>query len=262
MNFRLKLFFVIGMVMPYAAGADELVNNSVPIISLENIEPTPYSSVKLEINDDLLAFSQQLSVLSQQLENIQQQHFTQKIDEVKQELRYLRGIIDVQSYDISLLKKRAAIGDNATNSKVVNAIAVDNNINKLTTASTDDTNSELLSYDSAFKYLKDRDYEKSATLFKEFLLQYPVGKYVPNANYWLGEIYLLKGEYSLAKNHFNTVINGYYNNSKVPDSMLKLAMVFVNTQQIAAAKAMVTRLEKEFPNSAASRMAKIQFGSL
>ena len=121
---------------------------------------------------------------------------------------------------------------------------------------------EASQYGAAFNYLKNRDYDKAIVLFNKFLTEHKDGNYVPNVHYWLGEIYLLQGKYDLAESNLVRVIANYAEHSKVPDSMLKLAMVYVNTNKVSQAKELVARLEQQYPNSTASRMAKMQLGNL
>ena len=53
---------------------------------------------------------------------------------------------------------------------------------------------EKLYYDAAFDLIKAKDFDKASQAFSAFLRKYPNSQYAGNAQYWLGEVNLAKGD--------------------------------------------------------------------
>ena len=53
---------------------------------------------------------------------------------------------------------------------------------------------EKLYYDAAFDLIKAKDFDKASQAFAAFLRKYPDSQYAGNAQYWLGEVNLAKGD--------------------------------------------------------------------
>lgn len=82
-----------------------------------------------------------------------------------------------------------------------------------------------LYYDAAFDLIKAKDFDKASQAFAAFLRKYPESQYAGNAQYWLGEVNLAKGDLQGAGQAFARVSQAYPQHSKVPDSLYKLADV-------------------------------------
>jgi tol-pal system protein YbgF len=75
------------------------------------------------------------------------------------------------------------------------------------------------------KLLKDRDIEGAASALQIHLDSYPESPFAANAHYWLGEIYLLRGDVELARQAFETIIGLYPTHPKAMDSHFKLGKI-------------------------------------
>ena len=75
------------------------------------------------------------------------------------------------------------------------------------------------------KLLKDRDIEGAASALQMHLDSYPESPFAANAHYWLGEIYLLRGNVELARQAFETIIGLYPTHPKAMDSHFKLGKI-------------------------------------
>jgi tol-pal system protein YbgF len=216
----------------YLSGPDEaMVVEATPVLNTGDIQA-------------------QVARLDQQLQHVQQQDYLAKIGHLQQEIQSLRGAIDVQAHDLALLKQQMSPHEVAVKPALPAPVA------------DAEDKTEVAAYQSAFNYLKSRDYSHATTAFNTFLSTYPEGKYSPNAHYWLGEIYLLQGQYTMAEANLRQVIEQHQQHNKTPDAMLKLAMVYVNTKQPEQAKVLVSQLQAKYPETTAAKMAKMQLGSL
>jgi TolA-binding protein len=68
---------------------------------------------------------------------------------------------------------------------------------------------EKLYYDAAFDLIKAKDFDKASQAFAAFLRKYPNSQYAGNAQYWLGEVNLAKGDLQGAGQAFAKVSQLY-----------------------------------------------------
>lgn len=86
--------------------------------------------------------------------------------------------------------------------------------------------SERDAYQQAFQQLKKQELKQAQSSFEQFLRDYPNGQYSANAYYWLGELYLTDENLPKARKTFSTLIEGYPDFRKTPDSSFKLAKIY------------------------------------
>ena len=107
-------------------------------------------------------------------------------------------------------------------------------------------------YQSAFGYLRKREFQKAELALKEFLTTHPDDPLVPNAMYWLGETYYTRGKYEDAAEIFISGYEQHSKSSKTPDNLLKLGLSLLKLERRADACIAFAQLLSEFPNSSKS----------
>ncbi|MEP4486721.1 MAG: tol-pal system protein YbgF [Halioglobus sp.] len=82
-------------------------------------------------------------------------------------------------------------------------------------------------YRAAYALVRSQQFDQAVPAFKQFLQNYPAGRYAPNAHYWLGELYLViqPADPESARQSFKLLIDQYPDNTKVPDALYKLGRV-------------------------------------
>jgi tol-pal system protein YbgF len=82
-------------------------------------------------------------------------------------------------------------------------------------------------YRAAYALVRGQQFDQAVPAFKQFLRDYPDGKYAPNAHYWLGELYLVAQPPDLesSRQAFMLLLSQYPDNSKAPDALYKLGKV-------------------------------------
>lgn len=115
--------------------------------------------------------------------------------------------------------------------------------------------SEDKAYQGAFDLLVNKKTAAATTAFQEFLKAYPNGNYAANAHYWLGELYSQQSKNELAAKEFILVIQKYPHHAKVPDAMLKLAIIHDEAGLHTQAQQELQKLIQKFPDSSAARLA-------
>ena len=115
---------------------------------------------------------------------------------------------------------------------------------------------EKLYYDAAFDLIKAKDFDKASQAFSEFLRKYPNSQYAGNAQYWLGEVNLAKGDLQGAGQAFAKVSQLYPKHNKVPDSLYKLADVERRLGHTDKVKGILQQVVAQYPGTSAAQLAQ------
>ncbi|AMO75194.1 MULTISPECIES: tol-pal system protein YbgF [Pseudomonas] len=121
---------------------------------------------------------------------------------------------------------------------------------------------EKLYYDAAFDLIKAKDFDKASQAFGAFLRKYPSSQYAGNAQYWLGEVNLAKGDLQGAGQAFAKVSQAYPSSPKVPDSLYKLADVERRLGNNDKARGILQQVVAQYPGSSAAQLAQRDLKSL
>ncbi len=115
---------------------------------------------------------------------------------------------------------------------------------------------QQLVYQAAFNAVKARHFTQALIDFKQFLKQYPKSMYVPNAHYWLGELYLLDGKLPPALQQFNMIVKQSPKHPKAAAAMYKIGMIYYDQNNWQLAKQNWNKLVKRYPKSSLVKIAK------
>ncbi|MCJ0972634.1 tol-pal system protein YbgF [Pseudomonas sp. PS1] len=203
-----------------------------------------------------------------------------QLQQMQEEIAQLRGMLEVQENEIQRLKQegleryqdldRRLSDMSAGGGSSQNASASGNTAAGPAQASNDavaqesgsgessDPEKEKLYYDAAFDLIKAKDFDKASQAFAAFLRKYPSSPYAGNAQYWLGEVNLAKGDLQAAGQAFAKVSQAYPQHNKVPDSLYKLADVELRLGNRDKANGILRQVIADFPNSSAAQLAQRQ----
>jgi tol-pal system protein YbgF len=170
---------------------------------------------------------------------------------LQEEVRTLRGMVEELSHEIRQLKSRQ-LDDYMDLDRRLSAIAAgDSSVTptpnraenpSAKSPAAESVNSgtdEAKHYSNAYDQLKAGKTEDAIALFKKHLTDYPDGKLVANAHYWLGEIYLLQNDLDAARQAFSAVVEQYPANRKASDAAFKLGQVYFLIGDKAKAKSLL-----------------------
>ena len=126
-----------------------------------------------------------------------------------------------------------------------------------TAASSADDQSD---YQAAFALVRERDFNGAANSFTNFLANYPDSPRVPNAYYWLGEIYLAQGNQSESESAFLRVADQYSDSRKAADALYKLGILYKQQGNLEKSMTFMSRVVKEYPETSAAQLAASALG--
>jgi tol-pal system protein YbgF len=193
---------------------------------------------------------------------------SQRLDEVQNDLRDLRGRIDELEHNNEQLtrqerdlygdldKRIAAMGGPASaGASGTAAAAAAGGALAGAAAASGPSSTEQAVYNQAFDALKAGSYSTAITGFRDFLKNYPDSSLAENAQYWLGESYYVNHDYDSASGAFRTVLKKWPDSRKAPDAMLKLGLTQFDQKQYGPARTTLEEVTKKYPGTDSAKLA-------
>ena len=217
------------------------------------------------------------------------------VEQLKQEVRELRGMVEQQQYAIDQLKsqqkdryadldarvaeleKRSAATPAPSAAPALSQAPASTAASAKPNASADVgatpppagsasedvaasqapvTDAQRKAYEQAYELIRQRQFEKAVDALHAFINQYPSGDLTVNAYYWLGEVYLAMPKLEQAKQAFTVVVSRYGSHRKASDAMYKLGVTYDRLGDAAKAKEFLSNTTRKYANSAAASLAQ------
>ena len=202
-----------------------------------------------------------------------------KLQDLQQEIQELRGQLEVQTRDLKLLQQqqlafykdldqRIQGNENSHNEQLITKIETTNIpeqlVNHRTNAKPLRTNpaDEQISYLAAYELVKNKRYDDALKAMQTFVQLHPSGGYTPNAQYWLGELYLVKNNYKEAIKHFDIVLKDFPTSSKTAACTLKTGFALAGLGKINEAQQTLKQVLKNYPDTSTAQLAQVKLESL
>jgi len=200
---------------------------------------------------------QRMGVVERQLENQGLLEMSRQLEAMDLELRRLRG--EFESLQHELERTRSQQRDQY--------VDLDTRLRAAETAlaaaqTAVPSGTPEAEYQAAFNLLKEGKYDEAAAALREFLARHRQHELASNAMYWLGEAHYVRRDYPAALAAFDGVLKDYPGARKSPDALLKAGYCQYELQRYAPARATLTRLVQEYPDSPAAGEAKIRLERL
>jgi tol-pal system protein YbgF len=111
-------------------------------------------------------------------------------------------------------------------------------------------------YDTAYLDLSRKHYDLALQGFRAYLTRFPKSEYAGNAQYWIGEIAYVQGDYLTAFKEFDKVTREYSRGNKAAASLLKMGYCQSQLNDASGAKAIFQSVIHKYPNSEEAQIAK------
>ena len=211
------------------------------------------------------------------------------MQDLRDEVRSLRGLVEELSYDLQKMKqrqlddyldidRRLGLQNMQVNSTEVVTIEgeriTNNNADDLSepaitqeAVASDQTpvlTDSVREYEVAVRQdyeaasnqlLKERNIDSATVALNMHLVDFPDSPFTANAHYWLGEIYLLKGDTELARKAFETIVDQFPQHPKSMDSNFKLGKIYFRLGDSGTAKKFLLKAT-ESPGGTATKAQK------
>jgi tol-pal system protein YbgF len=205
----------------------------------------------------------------------------ERVHTLQKELQELRGQLETQAHDLKLLQQqqltfykdldsRLSANGGKLPKKQLNTSAP--NIAKNTTtaavipvvapASKTNPADEQISYLAAYELVKNKQYDNAIVAMQTFTQKYPQSGYSANAEYWLGELFMVKKNYPKAIEHFETVLQKFPSSSKSAASMLKVGYAYAASGNNQEAKKRLQQVVKTYPGTPTAQLANLKLETI
>lgn len=121
---------------------------------------------------------------------------------------------------------------------------------------------EQISYLAAYDLVKTKRFDEALKAMQTFATQYPQGGYTANAQYWLGELYMVKNNYPKAIEHFEIVLKQFPSSSKAAASTLKIGYALAASGKIEDARMRLQEVLRNYPDTPTAQLAITKLESL
>ncbi len=115
---------------------------------------------------------------------------------------------------------------------------------------------EQVAYQKAFDLLRALRYEKATKAFRQFLANYPDGRYAHIAQYWLAETSYHTRKYAIAVQDYQTLINQYPKSPKRADALLKIGYSQFELKSFSKAEVVLKKLIQSYPGTTEAGQAE------
>ena len=111
-------------------------------------------------------------------------------------------------------------------------------------------------YDASYLDLTKGNYDLAITGFTNYLKYFPETELAGNAQYWLGECYYAKKNFTRAAIEFHKVLENYSSSAKVPSALYKLGLSLIELKSTNQAEKYLNELMEKYPNTQEAKLAE------
>ena len=225
------------------------LNRLLPAIFLALFAVAPAWAQSKGERLDLL--ESRMGAVERQLENQGLLEMSRQMETLTDELRKLRGEFEQLQHELerSRTQQRDQYVDLDTRLRAAEAALI------AAQASVTPGGPEA-EYQAALGLLKEGKYDEAASGLRDFLAQNPQHELAPNAMYWLGEAYYVRRDYPAALAAFEGLLKDFPGTRKAPDALLKSGYCQYELKRLGPARATLTRVVQEYPESPAAAEAR------
>ncbi len=178
--------------------------------------------------------------------------------QLQQRLESLSEMIDERDQDISQL--RSEIQD-----REEKIAALEREIEEISQtpmpAPVSSTGDFKADYERALRHFYNREYDRAIALFSQLKQNYPNHKLTSNCQYWIGESYFGKGQYTQAIDAFTAVLS-YDFSYKFDDALIMLGNSYRRLGDVENARRYYQQLLNQYPDSEYAGFARSALANL
>lgn len=207
-----------------------------------------------------------------------------QVQALQKEVQQLRGQLEVQSHELSILKEQqlsfykdldSRMSGNSVKSPAAN-ISSNKALTKPTIATKNTTTTapvaipaahanpadEQISYLAAYEFVKNKQYDDALKAMQAFVQKYPQSGFGANAQYWLGELFMVKKDYPHAIAHFDTVLRQFPSSNKSAASLLKTGYAYAASGKNQEAVQKLQQVISKYPGTSTAQLASLKLEAL
>jgi tol-pal system protein YbgF len=214
-----------------------------------------------------------------------------KLRGLQQDVQELRGQLEVQAHDVKLLQQQQLAFYKDLDARISHEPTKMANTGSLTEPSTSPKKApqpwsasgnktrpqpiinpvntsrinpadEQISYLAAYELVKNKKFDEATIAMQSFVTKYPQGGYTANAQYWLGELCMVKRDYTGAIQHFEVVLQQFPSSTKTAASLLKIGYALAESGNKQEAIRRLQHVMTTYPDTNTAQLAKAKLDAL
>lgn len=191
---------------------------------------------------------------------------------LQQEVMQLRGTVEEQAYALKKLQdqsmeryidvdrrlsERGSVPVAPLTTQSGSAVATTTTVANTNATQTVALAGEREAYNAAYKLVVEKRFDEALDSFKQFLIDFPNGRYAANSYYWMGELYQVMTPQDLesARQSFAQLLDFYPDHAKAADAMYKLGKVYFLKGNKTSAQEWLNKVIAEYGQGANSSTA-------
>lgn len=183
-----------------------------------------------------------------------------QIQQKSEEIARLRGQVETLSYELETARKRQQdfYLDLDTRVRKFEAppVAAADSAGGANATAAADTARETQEYEAALAHFKGARYKDASTSFAAFVQKFPNSQLAPNAQYWMGNAWMMQQDCKRAIEAQTVVTTKYPDSPKAPDAWLAIASCQRDTNNLQGARRSLQTLVTKYPNAPAAEQAR------
>jgi tol-pal system protein YbgF len=117
-------------------------------------------------------------------------------------------------------------------------------------------------YQNALGQLRAGHHDEAVAGLRAFVAAHPQHDLADNAQYWLGECFYDRKDFSTALREFRRVVEAFPTGNKVPDALLKLGLSYLAIGSARPGREALTDLVRRFPQHPTAALAQARLAEL
>ena len=178
----------------------------------------------------------------------------ERFDMLEQEVQMLRGLVEEQSREIQTLQadgrsryidldqRISVLSQPSTMVVASGPEAVEPEMSSEVAVELGDPALENERYQAAFSLIREREFAQAQAALTEFIAAYPQGALMPDAKYWLAQVYEAEGDNAAAIAGFTDLLAQHPDYRRAGQSQLKLGRLLLAQGDTATAQQVLSDL--------------------
>lgn len=202
----------------------------------------------------------------------------QRIEQLEQEVRHIRGELELYRHQVELLQRERPVTDHQPMQSTAPPVSSASSVEKPVEADQPvsvpsitkggqaaaiqpesaalSVETEQTSFDAALREFGEGRYPQAINDFRQFLQTYPASPLASEVQYWLGESYYVVRDYAAAKESFIDLGLRYPSSERLPDALLKLGYIYEMLGDTSREQEVLQKLLQVYPDTQAAGLAK------
>lgn len=178
-----------------------------------------------------------------------------QVEQLQQELASLRGLVEQQEHQLNQLQNESQqryldLDQRVSQLYQTKSAPVATAAGDAKAPSKTATESPEEAYQAAMQLVREKKYSQAIAAFNKFIEAHPKHELMGNALYWLGEVWLVEGNFTEALQQFKRVVTDFPEHNKAADASYKIGVTLYRQNNTVEAKQWFQKVVDQYSGKA------------